>query len=57
LDEDLSVDKGNILKLTALDPTLVCLAEDLSIPEIVTLDKRDFGINRLPSGRPFHFLP
>jgi len=39
------------------DATLVCLAEDLSVPEIVTFDKRDFGIYRLPSGRPFHLLP
>ena len=39
------------------DATLVCLAEDLSIPEIVTFDKRDLGIYILPSGRPFHLLP
>jgi uncharacterized protein len=37
--------------------TLVCLAEDLSIPDIVTFDKGDFGIYRLPSERFFHLLP
>jgi len=39
------------------DATLVWLAEDLSITDIVTFDKRDFSIFRLPSGCPFHILP
>jgi uncharacterized protein len=39
------------------DATLVCLAEDLEIREIVTFDKRDFTIFRLPSGRSFIILP
>ena len=45
------------LPMDYADATLVCLAEDLSVPEIVTFYKRDFGIYRLPSGRPFHLLP
>ena len=39
------------------DATLVCLAENLEIREIVPFDKRDYHIFRLPSGRPFHILP
>jgi predicted nucleic acid-binding protein len=39
------------------DATLVCLAEDLMIHEIATLDKKDFGIYRLPSNQFFHLLP
>ena len=51
------MEKYHNLPMDYADATLVCLAEDLSIPEIVTFDKRDFGIYRLPSGRPFHLLP
>ena len=51
------MEKYHDLPMDYADATLVCLAEDLSIPEIVTFDKRDFGIYRLPSGRPFHLLP
>ena len=39
------------------DASLVCLAEDLLIQDIATLDKKDFGIYRLPSKRSFHLLP
>jgi len=39
------------------DATLVCLAEDLVIQDIATLNKKDFGIYRLPSNRSFHLLP
>jgi uncharacterized protein len=39
------------------DATLVCLAEDLLIHDIATLDKKDFGIYRLPSNRSFHIFP
>jgi uncharacterized protein len=38
------------------DATLVCLAEELSIREIVTFD-RHFDIYRLPSKRSFIMLP
>jgi predicted nucleic acid-binding protein len=39
------------------DATLVCLAEDLLTQDIATLDKKDFGIYRLPSNQFFHLLP
>ena len=39
------------------DATLVCLAEDLVIQDIATLDKKDFGIYRLPSNRSFRIFP
>jgi predicted nucleic acid-binding protein len=39
------------------DATLVCLAEDLLTQDIATLDKKDFGIYRLPPSRSFHLLP
>lgn len=39
------------------DATLVCLADDLSIPHVVTFDVRGFGIYRLSLKRPFIILP
>ena len=39
------------------DATLVCLAEDLSIVHMVTLDRRHFSIYRLPSKKSFLLLP
>ncbi len=51
------IEKYHDLPMDYADATLVCLAEDLSLPDIVTFDKRDFGIYRLPSGRSFHILP
>ncbi len=39
------------------DATLVCLADDLSIPHVVTFDVRGFGIYRLSLRRPFIILP
>lgn len=39
------------------DATLVCLADDLSIPHVATFDVRGFGIYRLSSKRPFVILP
>ena len=51
------MEKYHDIPMDYADATLVCLAEDLSIMDIVTFDKRDFGVFRLPSGRPFHILP
>ena len=51
------MEKYHNIPMDYADATLVCLAEDLSISEIITFDRRDFGIYRLPSGRPFHLLP
>jgi predicted nucleic acid-binding protein len=45
------------LPMDYADATLVCLAEDFLIQDIATLDKKDFGIYRLPSNRHFHILP
>ena len=39
------------------DGTLVSIAEDLSITEVVTFDVKDFGIYRLSSKQPFVILP
>jgi predicted nucleic acid-binding protein len=39
------------------DATLVSLAEDFSITHVVTFDRKDFGIYRLPSKQPFLVLP
>lgn len=39
------------------DATLVSLADDLSIPHVVTFDVRGFGIYRLSLKRPFIVLP
>ena len=39
------------------DATLVYLADDLSIPHVVTFDVRGFGIYRLSLKRPFIILP
>ena len=51
------MEKYRNLPMDYADASLVCLAEDLSLTDIVTFDKRDFGIFRLPSGRHFHILP
>lgn len=39
------------------DATLVSIAEDLSIKEVVTFDVKDFGIYRLSSKHPLIILP
>jgi len=39
------------------DATLVSIAEDLSIPHVVSFDARDFGIYRMSSKQPFVVLP
>ena len=39
------------------DATLVSIAEDLSIPHVVSFDTKDFGIYRMSSKQPFIVLP
>jgi predicted nucleic acid-binding protein len=39
------------------DATLVCIAEDLSIPHIVSFDAKDFSIYRISSKQRFVLLP
>jgi predicted nucleic acid-binding protein len=51
------IKKYDDLPMDFADATLVCLAQDLSVPEIVTLDKKGFGVYRLKGGKPFVILP
>jgi len=45
------------LPMDYTDATLVCLAADTGIHDIVTLDKKDFSIYRLPKGGIFTVHP
>jgi hypothetical protein len=38
------------------DATLVLLAADLSVADILTLDRRGFSTYRLPNGRAFRLV-
>jgi uncharacterized protein len=49
--------KYHDLPMDFADATLVCLAEELSIDHMVTLDKKHFSIFRLAGKRPFIILP
>ncbi len=39
------------------DATLVCLAMDTGIQNIVTLDKKDFNIYKFPKNKKFKIMP
>jgi hypothetical protein len=45
------------LPMDYADATLVTLAENAAVSRIVTLDKKDFSIYRLPGGKSFNILP
>ncbi len=45
------------LPMDYADATIVTLAENAAVSHIVTLDKKDFSIYRLPGGKAFHILP
>lgn len=45
------------LPMDFADATLVCLAQDLSIHNIATFDRKGFGIYRLSGGKAFVVLP
>jgi predicted nucleic acid-binding protein len=45
------------LPMDFADATIVCLAQDLAIKRVVTFDKKDFSIYRLPGKRPFIIFP
>ena len=45
------------LPMDFADATIVCLAQDLAIQRMVTFDKKDFSIYRLPGKRPFIIFP
>jgi hypothetical protein len=44
------------LPMDYADATLVTLAENAAVSRIVTLDKKDFSIYRLPGGKSFKIL-
>ena len=45
------------LPMDYADATLVVLAEDLDTGRVLTTDRRDFGVYRLPDGRRFEVVP
>jgi predicted nucleic acid-binding protein len=45
------------LPMDYADATLVCLAIDTEISNIVTFDKKDFNIYRLPKRKKFTIMP
>jgi len=51
------MEKYKDIPMDYADATLVSIAEDLSITEVVTFDLKDFGIYRLSSKQPFVILP
>lgn len=51
------MEKYKDIPMDYADATLVSIAEDLSIKEVVTFDVKDFGIYRSSSKRPFIILP
>jgi len=53
----LLMEKYKDVPMDYADATLVCLADDLSIPHVATFDLRGFGIYRSPLKRPFVIFP
>lgn len=51
------MEKYKDIPMDYADATLVSIAEDLSITEVVTFDVKDFSIYRLSSKQPFVILP
>jgi predicted nucleic acid-binding protein len=51
------MEKYKDIPMDYADATLVSIAEDFSITEVVTFDVKDFGIYRLTSKQPFAILP
>jgi hypothetical protein len=45
------------LPMDYADATLVTLAENAAVSCIITLDKKDFSVYRLPGRKGFHSLP
>jgi len=45
------------LPLDFADATLVCLAAETGIPNIVTFDRKDFAIYKLPKKKSFRIMP
>lgn len=51
------MEKYSDLPMDYADATLVCLAAEADIGNIVTLDQRDFSIYRLPDNQSFNIYP
>ncbi len=51
------MEKYKDIPMDYADATLVCLAEDLSINQVITFDSKHFGIYRLSSKQPFVIFP
>ncbi len=51
------MEKYKDIPMDYADATLVSIAEDLSIPHVVSFDAKDFGIYRIASKQPFVVLP
>ena len=51
------MEKYKDIPMDYADATLVSIAEDLSIPHVVSFDAKDFGIYRKSSKQPFVVLP
>ena len=49
--------KYHDLPMDFADATLVCLAQDLAVRHVVTLDRKGFGVYRLRRGKTFILLP
>ena len=45
------------LPMNFADATIVCLAEDTEIQNVVTFDKKDFSIYKLPKKKSFTIMP
>jgi predicted nucleic acid-binding protein len=51
------MDKYSDLPMDFADATLVAFAEETVLLNIATLDKKDFGLYRLPKNRSFIIYP
>ena len=51
------IKKYSDLPMDYADATIVCLAMDTGIRNVVTFDKRDFSIYRLKKNQPFVIMP
>ncbi len=51
------MEKYSDLPMDYADATLVCLAEETDITDIVTLDRKDFGIYRTGNQATFNIIP
>ncbi len=51
------MEKYKDVPMDCADATLVSIAEDLSLPHVVSFDAKDFGIYRMSSKQSFVVLP